>query len=400
MACLNCNGPCSDVNSECYNGCSQIVSDKCVKYTGVDIPTIGIETGDTIARLIQQFRIYLGGIANGTNIKPVIDESIICDIISDNLPSGNDYDLVDFLKALIKSVCEIAESTTENSQDVTEILDFIDDLESEYTIECLDDVTSSSGTHAILQAVIDKLCEFITYVNVTYVKLSDIDTIIQNYLTDNPPPTETKQYVKMVPYTVVEFYPTEEVLAQFDFTGKGTGDWEKIYLCNGLNNTPDRRGRVGVGVTDGTMKGTTNPFSPEVDPVANPTFNPIYTSKLPIGANSIVLLENQMPKHKHNVGVTVTSESAPHHHKMFSGAQRNQDIGAEKAVTSWASLDGNMSYSLKGHSSFQPDLGITSSVGVTINNIVNVSEDLKGNDGQHPNIQPSIGCHYIMYIPS
>ena len=399
MACLNCNGPCSDVNSECYNGCSQIVSDKCVKYTGVDIPQLGIETGDTLARVEQQITTYLISALNGTGIKPVIEESIICDIVSDNLPSGDDYNLVDFLKALIKSVCEIKESVTGNSEDIADILDFIDELESEYTIDCLDDVTSTSGTHDILQAVIDKLCEFITYVDATYVKLSDIDTIIENYLIENDPPS-TKHYLKMVPYTVVELYVTPAMIdTMFDSNGIGTGDWEKIYLCNGGYGTPDRRGRVGVGVTDGTMKGA--PLPSAVDPTIPNSGNPLYTvGNINFGANSVILQEPQMPEHKHNVGVTVASNAAPHSHKMFSGAQRNQGITADKAVTSWASLDGNMSYSLQGHNSFQPDLGITSSVGVTINNVVNVSEDLKGGNQPHPNVQPSIGCYYIMYIPS
>ena len=380
MACLNCNGPCSDVNSECYNGCSQIVSDKCVKYTGVDIPTIGIETGDTIARLIQQFRIYLGGIANGTNIKPVIDESIICDIISDNLPSGNDYDLVDFLKALIKSVCEIAESTTENSQDVTEILDFIDDLESSYNVGCLTGVTSTSGTHDIVQAIILQGCALFGSLGSTYVRLSDINTIIENYLIENDPPS-TKHYLKMVPYTVVELYVTSTMIdTMFDSDGIGVGDWEKIYLCNGGNGTPDRRGRVGVGVTDGTMKGA--PLPTAVDPATPNYGNPLYTvGNINYGANSIILQKPQMPEHDHIVTVNVTSP--PHSHTLsVSSGNQYQGGGSNSAVQGIGSGSGSS----------------TSSATLSFNTTITVSEE-GGNEG-HSNVQPSIGCYYIMYIPS
>jgi hypothetical protein len=36
--------PCSN----CYNGCTEIVSDKCVKYTGLDVPALGIQNGDSL----------------------------------------------------------------------------------------------------------------------------------------------------------------------------------------------------------------------------------------------------------------------------------------------------------------------------------------------------------------
>lgn len=388
MACLNCNGPCSDVNSECYNGCSQIVSDKCVKYTGVDIPLLGIETGDTLARVEQQITTYLISALNGTGIKPVIEESIICDIVSDNLPSGGNYNLVDFLKALIKAVCEIKESVTGNSQDITDILDFIDELESEYAIDCLDDVTSTSGTHDILQAVIDKLCEFITYVDATYVKLSDIDTIIENYLIENDPPS-TKHYLKMVPYTVVELYVTPAMInTMFDSDGIGIGDWEKIYLCNGGNGTPDRRGRVGVGVTDGTMKGA--PLPTAVDP-ATPNFgNPLYTvGNINFGANSITLQEPQMPKHKHD-GSSISVIIPPHTHEVKIGTDDKGGTSGFNNVLVSNTYPGPKG----GGKIFTSEPASTTPTSTTITIVEN------GNNQPHPNVQPSIGCYYIMYIPS
>lgn len=40
--------------SNCYNGCTEIVSDKCVKYTGVDIPELGIVKGDPLSAVLLQ----------------------------------------------------------------------------------------------------------------------------------------------------------------------------------------------------------------------------------------------------------------------------------------------------------------------------------------------------------
>jgi hypothetical protein len=42
----------------------------------------------------------------------------------------------------------------------------------------------------------------------------------------------------MVPYSVLEYYGP---LNNFDVTGKGLGDWDKVYLCNGLNSIPIKR---------------------------------------------------------------------------------------------------------------------------------------------------------------
>ena len=32
----------------CYNGCTEIVSDKCVKYTGPNLPCTGINKNDAL----------------------------------------------------------------------------------------------------------------------------------------------------------------------------------------------------------------------------------------------------------------------------------------------------------------------------------------------------------------
>lgn len=67
--------------SNCYNGCSEIVSDQCVKYTGVNVPVLGIQTGDSLSYVEQALIEFLTSTLNGTGIKPDIDPAIICALI-------------------------------------------------------------------------------------------------------------------------------------------------------------------------------------------------------------------------------------------------------------------------------------------------------------------------------
>jgi len=39
--------------TNCFNGCAETTSDQCVKYTGIDIPELGIVKGDPLAAVLQ-----------------------------------------------------------------------------------------------------------------------------------------------------------------------------------------------------------------------------------------------------------------------------------------------------------------------------------------------------------
>ena len=119
--------------------------------------------------------------------------------------------------------------------------------------------TSTSDTHAVLQAVITKLCDLDVElaalaldVDTNYVKLADLNSLIAAYIASTST-SGVQYYTRMVPYTVVEYYGS--LTGNFDVTGAGLNDWDKIYLCNGLNGTPDKRGRVPVGVIVGVSVG-------------------------------------------------------------------------------------------------------------------------------------------------
>jgi hypothetical protein len=221
--------------SNCYNGCTEIVSDRCVKYTGINVPVLGIQTGDSLSFVEQSLITFLTSALNGTGINPIIDPQIICNLVQANLPTCGDLSLNDILSALIKSTCDLQEQVDVIAADLAI-------LNADYSIGCLSGVTASSDTHAIVQAIINKVCQLqvdlialALDVTTNYVKVADLNSLIQYYLSVVSGIT-TNYYNRMVPYVVETYYGS---ISGFSITGVGSGVWQKIYLCNGLNGTPN-----------------------------------------------------------------------------------------------------------------------------------------------------------------
>lgn len=364
----------SNICSNCYNGCVETVSDQCVRYTGVDVPVLGIQTGDSLSYVEQALITFLTSTLNGEGIVLTIDPLILCEIINKNLVECEDLNLPNVINALIKAICELDERLTAVEADLAA-------LEGPYTIGCLTGVTGSSGTHAILQAVINKLCgleleldALALDVSTNYVKLADLNSLIAAYLASVG--TSTKYYNKMIPYVAVEFYGS--LTGKFDGTGAGIGDWEKIYLCNGLNGTPDKRGRVPVGVTTGMGGGA---MSPIVDPAV--AGNPNYVLLGTQGANAVTLTSSQIPAHSHSASASVTDPGHTHTLAYAPGKSDPDETGANPDYMDQA---GTKSSSATSNSA---------STGIS----VSVSVGSTGGGLSHPNIQPGLGCYYIMYIP-
>lgn len=374
--------------SNCYNGCAEIVSDKCVKYTGVDIPSLGIKNGDTLLHVEEKITTYLVSVLDGSGVKITIEKSIICEIVKKYLPTCGDLTVVDFIKALIKAVCELKTLVDGTITNLTTINNFIASLEAAYDVDCLNGVTSTSGTHDILQAVIDRLCAFIIDVDATYVKLADLNSLIAAYLSTTT--AATKFYTRMVPFMATPFFPTPAILAKFN-NGVGQDEWEKIYLCNGANGTPDMRGRVPVGVTDGTMGGGTLPAT-----VAPGGLNPNYVA-LPtisyVGSNSVTLSKFEIPTHNHTGSNIVVELNDPMHgHKVGT-------TGNQSGVNPFKSLqraDDNYDPYILGAGPgpvIEP-----SSTGITVSKQQLTIVPEGGNEA-HTNVQPGTSCYYIIYIP-
>lgn len=362
----------SNICSNCYNGCAEITSDQCIRYTGIDVPVLGIKTGDSLSYVEQALITFLTSTLDGTGIKLTINPAIICEIVNKNIADCEDLTLVNIINALIKATCELDERLTAVEGDIAA-------LEGNYTIGCLTGVSASSGTHAILQAVITNLCALNTEVDAlaldvdtNYVKLADLNTLIANYLSSLS--VSTKYYNRMVPYTVVEYYGP--LSGNFDVSGAGLGDWEKIYLCNGQNGTPDKRGRVGVGATSGMGGGA---FSPAVDPsiFGNPSYSLLSTG----GANNVTLSVSQIPSHTH-VATATSSVTDPGHSHTISHLDKGNPG------------DGSSTIDFGGPATFSTN---TATTGISVS--TSVVNSNTGGGLSHPNVQPVIACYYIMYIP-
>jgi microcystin-dependent protein len=385
--------------SNCFNGCAQIVSDKCVRYTGLPSEALGIQTGDTLLSVEEVLINNVVSFLNGTGIDITINFSAYCNLVTKYLPSCKPScqppTAVELFEALVKAACDLQGQVDAVAADIATI-------EANYSIGCLTGVTSSSGTHAIVQAVITKLCQLgvdltalAVDVDTNYVKLADLNSLIAAYLGGIG--AGTKQYLRMVPYTVVEYYgplanyPTTS--DGFNGSGVGFGAWEKVYLCNGLNGTPDKRGRVAVGVTNGVGGGA---FDSAVDPTI--PGNPTYSIGTKAGANVITLTSAQIPSHTHPA--TGTASDTGHTHLTVGSTDSGNIIDATHPIAKEVTGDPvEYSYTLNSAASTTATLGKTSSntslgltIGVTVNNNT-------GGDGSHANNQPALACYYIMYIP-
>jgi len=356
--------------SNCYNGCVEITSDKCVRYTGIDVPVLGIQTGDSLSYVEQALIEFLTSTLDGTGIKLTIDPEIICTLVSQYIPTCEDLTALNLFEALIKAACDLQTQVDAVVADIAVI-------EASYTIGCLTGVTGTDGTHNILQAVITKLCEInveltalAADVDTNYVKLADLDTLIQQYLDSISPVTQYN--ARMVPYVAVPYHGS---LANFDGSGAGlsVNGFDKIYLCNGSNGTPDYRGRSPIGAIQGVPGGALNPA---VDPAFPGNTN--YALNTINGVNTVTLTTLQIPSHTHIASVNVTDPG--HFHDMDSSGT---DAGSGKPTVGGGAPEG-----------VNPVTN-PKTTGIT----VTVANSYQGGGQSHNNVHPVIGAYFIMYIP-
>jgi microcystin-dependent protein len=265
-------------------------------------------------------------------------------------------------------------------------------LNADYTIGCLTGVTASSDTHAIVQAVITKLCQLgvdlaalALDVSTNYVKISNINTYIAAYLAGIAP--STNNYEKMVPYIAYEYYGS---LTGFNSSGVGSGVWTKVYLCNGLNGTPDKRGRVAVGAI---VNMGTNVLNAAVDPVIDPIYNPNYTVDQILGSNSVTLLSTQIPVHTH-----VATVSDNHFHYQYTSAINTTDIAVDSVNQVARALNLSSATPLEYTMNASPFPSTVGKSG-TAQGTISVSNANAGSGAAHDNKQPVIAAYYIMYLP-
>jgi microcystin-dependent protein len=364
--------------SNCYNGCTEIVSDRCVKYTGIDVPVLGIQTGDSLSFVEQALITFLTSTLDGTGVKIDLGDLDVCELVNKYLPTCKDLSIVDISKALIQAACDLQEQ-------VDVIVAELAVLNADYNIGCLTGVTSSSDTHAVLQAVITKLCELeVDLIALTldlstnYVRYDELNQLIQDYLDDI---SNSLYNTRMIPYSVVPYFGP---LSVFNPSGAGTGQWAKIYLCNGQNGTPDLRGRALTGAIAGVPGGTMNPA---VDPAISG--NPNYSLFDERGANQITLLSTQIPVHTHP---NILNFNDPTHVHYIGGNQGVLGpLSTGSTTVKYQNASTNNSPLQSTFVTAPASTGITASI---TNGAAPVGGGLP-----HANIQPVTACYYIQYRP-
>lgn len=358
--------------SNCYSGCVEIQSDKCIKYTGVDNTVLGILNGDSVNYTIASIAGFLTSTLDGSGIKYELAPADLCTLVSDQLTDCTDVTVVEITGALSNAICSTAALVTTNIANIAAI-------NATFIPDCVPGIVGTEGSHVVVQAILDHLCTVTTdldalelNVATNYITIgAALDAYIANYIINNPS-GGTGERAKMVPYTVVEYYGPLNV---FDASGAGLGDWEQIYLCNGENNAPDKRGRVGVGTTSGMGGGT---FPSATDPLISG--NPTYTLYTATGTNTVTLTEAELPAHTHVPSTNVVDPGHTHdvilnerQDEHSNGNHDNVREGGARVVTT--------------------DNAVT---GIT----VDVTLTSTGGGSSHSNISPVLACYYIIYIPT
>ena len=209
--------------------------------------------------------------------------------------------------------------------------------------------------------------------------------MIAAYLASQAGGGSTQEYVKMVPFVAYEYYGP---LSNFDGSGVGIPGFGfyKVYLCNGLNGTPDKRGRVAVGAIDNVP-----PVGIGLDAAVNPVFvgNPNYALFTTAGANSVTLITSQLPSHSHTgTGTTTVTLNDPGHFHYVGNTPEGWDSSGSIGIVNRTPKNVQTTTSTTG-------ITVTSN---TPGNVA-IGIDNTGSGQAHANIQPVIAAYYIMYIP-
>lgn len=388
----------------CFNGCADTISDQCIKYTGPDVPELGIENGDSLSVVETAIINYLVPVLTGAGVKPIILDEVLCELVKSYLPSCTvctGFTLNEILTAIVQSVCNL-------QSQIDVINGTLNILNGSYSLGCLTGVDPSSGTHSIVQAVINNLCSlnasfsaFVLSVQTNYINVSNIDSYIEAYINNNTPDTAANRMIPMSPvayYGPLSNYPASG--DSFDSSGVGHGYWNKVYICNGSSNpsAPDMRGRIPVGAVSGVPGGT---LPTPVNPTSSP-LNPNYSVGSTAGANGITLQIGELPPHNHPGSIAtsvVTDPGHAHFLSAVSGQTSKPVLSPANYMATIANYGNDGNYILGGVTTPLPTVGLTSTIitGVTVATALVISD--QGGGQAHSNVQPSFAVNWIIYIP-
>lgn len=357
---------------DCLINCPDIISDQCVQYTGPEIPLLGICPGDTLSEFEAAIVEEVVGILDGTGIEPA-GLSISCTFLTEILNSASPT-LSNVLNMLITASCTLKE--------------LIDEIEEQvgnnpvFNTACLAGLPTDPTRDDILQAAVTLLCSVSTTVDglpTTYVKLSDLTNLVTQIVNDinGGGGTVVQNYTKMIPYTAVAYFGP---LSNFDASGIGVVSlgFEKIYMCNGANGTPDLRGRAVVGAIRNVPGG--GALDAAVDPAVNAN-NPNWATNDKAGETFHTLTISETPSHTH----TITDAGHKHNILGIMGGDNDDNNNTIRFA------GGDKPNDQSGFHFTNTQACQTATTGITVNSA--------GGSQPHINIQPSIAAYYIMYIP-
>ena len=340
---------------DCLQKCNGIITpDKCVQYTGEDIPLLGICQGDSLFEVEEIILSTLLTLMDGTGT--TITGLTSCPLVENILLLQTPTVPVLF-QTTFTALCSL--------QTQVDAINVIVNAGYAFNVSCLTGVTGTSSRDQILQATITKTCSNdarLTAIEADYVKASNLCTLVQACITGTP---STEYNLRMIPYVV---YPYVGSLSNFDNTGKGltSANFTRVYLMNGLNGTQDWRGRSPIGTVQNVPGGT---LDTAVDPTLPGNAGTNYTLNQKVGASSVTLTIPQIPAHTH----TVLDPGHKHRITGYVGGGSNN----------FAAAQGNYWY-------LNPD---------TETAVTNIAIGSAGGGLSHTNLQPSISCMFIMYIP-
>lgn len=360
---------------DCFNNCTDgIISDGCVQYTGPAIPLLGICTGDQLSTFESKVANALLTALDGTGITPTNVTLANCQYLSDLL-GVKAPNLSNLLQLLIDANCSLKTMVDTINQTLATQNGTVWDL------RCLTGLPPQPTSNQIVQAIIALLCTLnstVAQFPSTYVQASDlvnlVTPIVQQIITAaNSSNGVAQQNTKMVPNVAYEYYGS---LSNFDAGGVGITSlgYQKVYICNGANGTPDKRGRVAVGAVKNVPGGA---LDAAVDPAVNPN-NPNWNLLDKAGENFHVLTLNEIPAHTHAI-----NDPGHTHALTFVNYINISDNGAGTNI---------------------PTLGSNPGPGITVQNVVTrqmtgITVASAGGGQGHITYQPSIAANYIMYIP-
>lgn len=357
---------------DCLLNCPDIVSDQCVQYTGPEIPLLGICPGDTLAEFEAAIAAEVIGILDGTGIEPA-GLTVSCTFLQDIIGVASPT-LSNVLQMLIAASCTLKELIDEINAQIAD--------NPVFNTACLTGLPANPTRDDILQAAITLLCSVKVTVDAlptTYVKLSDLTNLVTQIVNDinGGGGTVVQNNTKMIPFAAIAYFGP---LSNFDAGGIGVASlgFDKIYMCNGANGTPDLRGRAvvgairnvpGGGALDAAVDPAVNANNPNwaVNDKAGKTFHTLTISEIPAHTHTL-----NDPGHKHNIlGIMGGDNNDNNNTIRFAGGDKPNDQAGFHFTNSQACQ--------------------VTATGIAVNSA--------GGGQPHINIQPSIAAYYIMYIP-